>query len=216
MRWRWPRKPRRVQRPKPRPFRSTGDRRTAPIIQQQRITQAVRDILEAIGEDPGRDGLRETPQRVARMYEELFSGIGLDPAEAIDAVFDEEHHDPIVLRDVPFYSLCEHHLLPFFGMAHVAYIPNGKIAGISKLARALEVAARRPQVQERLTSQVADAVFTALDPKGVAVAVHAEHLCISMRGVRKPGSRVVTTATRGTFENCELGRETLLDLLREG
>ncbi len=192
-----------------------SDRRTRPIIQQHRITQAVTDILEAIGEDSNREGLRDTPQRVARMYEELFSGIGLDPVDAIDAVFYEEHHDPVVLRDVSFFSLCEHHLLPFFGLAHVAYIPNGKIAGISKLARALEVAARRPQVQERLTSQVAEAVYTALGPKGVAVSIEAEHLCVSMRGVRKPGSRVVTTATRGSFENCELGREALLDLLRE-
>jgi GTP cyclohydrolase I len=148
------------------------------------------------------------------MYAELFSGIGLDPVEAIDTVFEEEHPDPVVLRNVPFYSVCEHHLLPFFGQAHLAYIPNGKIAGLSKLARALEIAARRPQVQERLTSQVADAVLAALNPKGVIVEVEAEHLCMSMRGVKKPGSRMVTTAVRGDFASCNFDRDSLLALLR--
>ncbi len=172
-------------------------------------------ILEAIGDDPVREGLDRTPERVARMYAELFSGIGIDPVDAIDAVFDEDHHDPVILRNVPFHSMCEHHLLPFFGVAHIGYIPNGRIAGISKLARALDVAARKPQVQERLTSQVADAVLTALVPKGVAVEIEAEHLCVSMRGIRKPGSRVITIATRGNFENCDLDRESLLGLLRD-
>jgi GTP cyclohydrolase I len=148
------------------------------------------------------------------MYAELFSGIGLDPVEAIDALFEVEHSDPVLLRNVPFYSVCEHHLLPFFGQAHLAYIPNGKIAGLSKLARALEIAARRPQVQERLTSQVADAVFAALNPKGVIVEVEAEHLCISMRGVKKPGSRMLTTAVRGNFAGCDFDRDSLLALLR--
>lgn len=184
------------------------------IIQQQRIEQAVSHILEGIGEDPGREGLRDTPHRVARMYQELFSGIGLDPAEAIDTVFEAEHHDPVVLRNIPFYSVCEHHLLPFFGQAHLAYIPNGRIAGLSKLARALEITARRPQVQERLTAQWADAVFAALNPAAVAVEVEAEHLCISMRGVQKPGSRVYTTALRGEFQGCTLNQEGLLALLR--
>ena len=148
------------------------------------------------------------------MYAELFSGIGLDPVEAIDTVFEEGHLDPVVLRNVPFYSVCEHHLLPFFGQAHLAYIPNGKIAGLSKLARALEIATRRPQVQERLTSQVADAVLAALNPKGVIVEVEAEHLCMSMRGVKKPGSRMVTTAVRGDFAGCNFDRDSLLALLR--
>jgi len=182
-------------------------------IQQRRIEEAVSAILEAIGEDPQREGLQETPQRVALMCGELFSGIGLDPQAAIDAVFEEDYHDPIVLRDIPFYSVCEHHLLPFFGAAHLAYVPNGKISGLSKLARALEVVARRPQVQERLTGQLADAIFAALDPKGMVVEIEAEHLCLSMRGVKKPGSCIITTAVRGRFENCVLDRQGLLALL---
>jgi len=172
------------------------------------------DILEAIGEDPTRDGLESTPQRVARMYTELFSGMNSDPVDAIDAIFDEDHHDPVVLRNISFHSMCEHHLLPFFGVAHIGYIPNGRIAGISKLARCLEVASRRPQVQERLTSQVADAIVTALAPKGVVIEIEAEHLCVSMRGIRKSGSTVVTTASRGKFENCDMDRDSLLTHLR--
>ena len=148
------------------------------------------------------------------MYGLLFSGVGVDPSLAIDTVFEADHQDPVVLGNIPFYSLCEHHLLPFFGLAHMAYIPNQKIAGISKLARALEVASRRPQVQERLTGQVAEAIFTALNPSGVAVELEAEHMCMSMRGVEKPGNRVVTTAVRGRFENNDTDREALLALLR--
>ena len=170
--------------------------------------------MDAIGEDPSREGLSQTPQRIARMYESLFSGVGREPLEAIDAVFEIDSHDPVVLGNIPFYSMCEHHLLPFFGLAHLAYIPNGKIAGLSKLARALEVASRRLQVQERLTGQVADAIFAALDPDGVAVELEAEHFCMSMRGVKKPGSRVVTSAVRGPFKNWALGQEGLLTLLR--
>ena len=172
------------------------------------------EILAAIGEDPQREGLLDTPARVASMYQELFSGMGRDPAEEIDAVFEAEQQDPVVLHDVAFYSICEHHLLPFFGQAHFAYVPSGKIAGLSKLARALEVAARRPQVQERLTGQVADAIFTTLNPKGVVVELEAQHLCMAMRGIQKPGSRVTTIATRGRFEACDLDRNSLLDLLR--
>ena len=170
--------------------------------------------MEGIGEDLTREGLRDTPERVARMYEEIFSGIGLDPIEAIDAIFEQDHQDPVVLRDIPFFSVCEHHLLPFFGRAHLAYIPNGRVAGLSKLVRALEIAARRPQVQERLTSQWADAVFDALTPSGVAAEVEAEHLCMSMRGVQKPGSRVRTIAIRGTFQDCAYNRDSLLALLQ--
>jgi GTP cyclohydrolase I len=158
--------------------------------------------------------LRQTPLRVARLYEDLFSGVGLDPCAAIDTVFKSNGHDPVLLENVPFYSVCEHHLLPFFGLAHLAYIPNGKIAGLSKLVRALEVASRRPQVQERLTSQIADAIVAALSPDGVAVELEAEHLCMAMRGVQKPGSRVVTSAVRGRFEKSALGQERLLALLR--
>ena len=148
------------------------------------------------------------------MYDELFSGVGIDPREAIDAVFDEESTDPIVLHDVPFYTMCEHHLLPFFGSARLAYIPNGRIAGISKLSRALDLACRRPQVQERLTAQVADAIFDALAPQGVAVELKAEHLCMAMRGIQKPGVRVVTTAVRGDFPDGRWDRDSLLALLR--
>ena len=184
------------------------------VIHQERIEKAVGEILEAIGEDRQREGLLETPHRVASMYGELFSGLGLDPAEAIDAVFDEEHQDPVVLKDVAFFSICEHHLLPFFGKARLAYIPSGRVAGISKLARSLEVAARRPQVQERLTRQWADAVFEALNPKGLVAEVEAEHLCMSMRGVRMPGSRVVTTAARGGFAGSGHDQHSLMSLLR--
>lgn len=147
------------------------------------------------------------------MYRLLLSGVGIEPATAIDTVFEAEHHDPVVLSNIPFHSLCEHHLLPFFGLAHMAYIPKQKIAGISKLARALEVAARRLQVQERLTGQVADAIFSTLNPEGVAVELEAEHLCMSMRGIQKPGNRVVTTAVRGRFENWPMGGEGLLAML---
>ena len=168
-----------------------------------RIEQSINAILEAIGEDPTREGLQETPERVARMYQELFSGVGRDPQDAIDAVFESDSEDPVVLGNVPFYSMCEHHLLPFYGQAHLAYIPNGKIAGLSKLVRALEVASRRLQVQERLTGQVADAIFSALNPHGVVVEFEADHFCMSMRGVQKPGSRVVTTAIRGRFQSCK-------------
>ena len=177
------------------------------MIQQDRVQEAVRTILSAIGEDPNRKGLLGTPERVASMCAELFSGVGLDPAEAIDTLFEsadeglenEEESGVVVLRDVPFFSTCEHHLLPFFGRAHMGYIPNGTIAGVSKLARALDVVTRRPQVQERMTAQLADAMFRALNPDGVAVVVEAEHLCMVMRGVKKQGSLVVTATTRGPF-----------------
>ena len=181
---------------------------------QPNIEHIVTDLLIGIGEDPHRPGLRETPQRVARMYQELFSGIGVDPQDAIDAVFDEESADPVVLHNVPFYSMCEHHLLPFFGAASLAYIPNGRIAGVSKLSRALELASRRPQVQERLTGQVADAIFSALSPRAVVVELAAEHLCMAMRGVQKPGIRMVTTAVRGDFAGGCWDRDSLLYLLR--
>lgn len=195
------------------PWLSNKNKR-GPIIQQKQIEQAVSTLLEAIGEDPSREGLRDTPARVARMYKSLFSGVGLDPQAAIDAVFESDNHDPVLLENIQFYSVCEHHLLPFFGLAHLAYIPNAKIAGVSKLVRVLEVASHRPQVQERLTSQVADAIFSALKPDGVAVEIEAQHLCMSMRGVQKPSSRVVTSAIRGPFESCTLGREELISLLR--
>ena len=169
--------------------------------------------MAAIGEDPAREGLLDTPGRVARMYEGLFSGVGARAEEAIDTVFEAEGHDPVIVNGLVFYSICEHHLLPFFGEARLAYVPNGKIAGISKLARALEVAAHRPQVQERLTADVADAIFNVLQPDGVVIELEAEHLCMAMRGVKKPGARVLTSAVRGEFENYASGREGLLALM---
>ena len=182
-------------------------------VQKQRIKQAVSEILAAIGDDPAREGLLDTPDRVARMYEDLFSGIGASAEEAIDTVFEAGNHDPVVVNGLVFYSVCEHHLLPFFGEARVGYIPNGKIAGISKLARALEVAAHRPQVQERLTADVADAIFNVLQPDGVIVELEAEHLCMAMRGIKKPGTRVLTSATRGGFKTHPSGRDGLLALM---
>lgn len=166
----------------------------------EKIEAAVRLILEGIGEDPERDGLRETPARVARAYAELCWGVGRSPAEELDKFFESECEEMVVVRDIPFYSLCEHHLLPFHGRAHVAYIPSeGRITGLSKLARAVEIASHRPQVQERLTAEVADAVMEAMRPQGVLVCVEAEHLCMTMRGVKKPGTLAVTSAVRGSF-----------------
>lgn len=182
--------------------------------QDNRVRDAIAVLLEAIDEDPGREGLRDTPNRVAEMYAHLFSGTGSDPQDAIDAIFEADEGDPVVLRDVPFHSICEHHMLPFFGKAQLGYIPNGKIAGLSKLARALDLACRRLQVQERLTGQVADSIFKALSPKGVAVELEAEHLCMSMRGVEIPGNRVVTTAIRGSFDGAPLDAQGLLEIMR--
>ena len=181
-----------------------------------RVERAVRELLLAIGEDPERDGLRDTPSRVARMYEEVTWGIGRDARDVLSVQFDESHQEMVLMRDMPFYSLCEHHLLPFFGTAHVAYIPQGKIVGISKLARAVDIFAKRPQVQERLTSQIADAIMETVGPSGVAVVMRAEHLCMSMRGVRKPGTSIVTSALRGVFVDNEATRAEALSLLRDG
>ena len=152
--------------------------------------------MYAIGEDPSREGLQDTPKRVSEMYAELFSGMSLSPEQAIDTVFNEPSTDPVVMRHILFHSVCEHHLLPFFGSVSLAYVPKGKVAGLSKLARAVEVAAKRPQVQERLTTQVADAIYNALEPHVVVVEIDAEHLCMSMRGIKKPGTNVITTAVR--------------------
>lgn len=171
-------------------------------VDKARIEEAVRTILEAVGEDPSREGLRDTPRRIAEMYAELFSGVGADPYSLLEVGFEENHHELIVVRDIPFYALCEHHLLPFHGVAHVGYIPDGRIVGISKIARVVEVLARRPQVQERFTSQVADLLCEGgLRARGAGVVVEAEHLCMTMRGVKKPGSRIVTSATRGLFRD---------------
>jgi GTP cyclohydrolase I len=180
----------------------------------KKIEKGVRLIIEGIGEDAERPGLLDTPSRVAAMYEEIFSGIGADTSKLIVPMAGESHDEMVMIRDIPFYSVCEHHLLPFFGKAHIAYIPGaGKIVGISSLAKALEVYAKRPQVQERLTTQFADLIVSSLRPKGAMVVVDAEHLCMSMRGVKKPGSRVVTSAVRGMFRTKESTRTEMLELL---
>ena len=178
--------------------------------------RAVRDLLLAIGEDVDREGLAGTPRRVAEMYAEILGGLRENPAEQLDVTFDEQHEEMIILRNIAFYSLCEHHLLPFSGVAHVAYIPRGRIVGISRLARVVDSLARRPQVQERLTSQIADLIEERLQPRGVAVVVKAEHLCMTMRGIKKPGSKVVTSATRGGFRARQATRMEFLALLNGG
>ena len=182
---------------------------------RERIVRAVEEILAAIGEDPTRDGLLRTPERVADMYEELFSGIAKDPADELDVVFEMGHDEMIMVRDIPLYSICEHHMIPFVGKAHVAYIPNksGQITGLSKLARLVDTLSKRPQVQERLTTQIADAIEKALDPRGVLVVIEAEHLCMSMRGVRKPGSTTVTSAVRGQFRKSEATRAEAMNFI---
>ena len=176
---------------------------TAREVDLPRIEAAVREILLAVGEDPDRDGLRDTPARVARSYAEIFAGLRADPAEVLSTTFEIEHDELIVVRDIELYSVCEHHLVPFHGVAHVGYIPapNGRVTGLSKIARLVELYARRPQVQERLTSQVADALVRHLDAQGVLVVVQAEHLCMSMRGIRKPGASTVTSAVRGQLRD---------------
>jgi GTP cyclohydrolase I len=178
------------------------------VIDTGRIEKAVREILEAIGEDPDRDGLDRTPERVAAMYDELFSGLESDPDEVLTVTFEAGHDEMVLERDIAFSSICEHHLIPFIGRAHVAYIPgdDGRITGLSKLARLVEGYSRRPQVQERLTTQIANAIERVLLPKGVLVVIEAEHLCMSMRGVRKPGAVTVTSAVRGLFRDCEATR----------
>jgi len=181
-------------------------------VEISRIQRAVADILEAIGEDPNRQGLQQTPARVARMYQVLFAGVGARIEDAIDAVFETGDDDPVAVSRLPFHSLCEHHLLPFFGQARIGYVPRGKIAGVSKLGRALEVAAARPQVQERLTAEVANALFLVLQPRIAVVEIEAEHLCMSMRGISKPGARMLTIAVREDSASSE-EKETLLNLM---
>jgi GTP cyclohydrolase I len=173
-----------------------------------RIEKAVRELLEAVGEDPERDGLLDTPRRVAAMYAEVFAGLHQDPGQVLNVTFEAGHDEMVLERDIPFHSICEHHLVPFIGRAHVAYIPgeDGRVTGLSKLARLVDGYSRRPQVQERLTAQVADTLERALSPRGVLVVIEAEHLCMSMRGVRKPGAVTVTSAVRGLFRDCEATR----------
>jgi GTP cyclohydrolase I len=180
-----------------------------------RIEKAVREILYAIGEDPDRDGLLETPARVGRAYAEQFSGLGLTPEDVLTKVFDVDHDEMILVKDIEVYSTCEHHLVPFYGVAHVGYIPNeqGQVTGLSKLARLVDVFARRPQVQERMTSQIADGMMRVLEPRGVIVVIEAEHLCMTMRGVRKPGAKTVTSAVRGDFRTSDKTRAEAMALI---
>lgn len=179
-----------------------------------RAEAAVRELLLALGEDPDREGLRETPRRVAAAFQEVLGGRRIDPAALLQVGFDEGHDEMVILRDIPFFSICEHHLFPFRGAAHVAYVPRGRVVGISKLARLVDAVARRPQLQERLTAQIADIMMHGLQPDGVAVAVEAEHLCMTMRGIKKPGSRMVTSAMRGTFQTQNETRAEFLALVR--
>ena len=171
------------------------------MFDEAKIRAAVASIIEAIGEDPQREGLVDTPARVAEMYAELFMGINKDPREELSVCYEVGHREMVVVRDIPFYSMCEHHLLPFYGTAHIGYIPDaqGRVVGLSKLARVMEIVASRPQIQERMTTEIADAIMDGLKPSGVAVVVQAEHLCMIMRGVKKPGSNIITSAIRGAF-----------------
>ncbi|MDD5196683.1 MAG: GTP cyclohydrolase I FolE [Candidatus Omnitrophota bacterium] len=184
-------------------------------MNKKKIERAVTDILEAIGEDPKRKDLLETPKRVAEMYEEIFAGIKQDPEEELEVILDQKHHEIILLKGIPLYSVCEHHLLPFMGKASIAYIPkNGRVTGLSKLARVVDILARRPQVQERLTTQIAEIIMSKLRPLGVMVVLEAEHLCMSMRGVKKPGTLTITSAVRGIFKENEKTRSEALALIR--
>jgi GTP cyclohydrolase I len=182
---------------------------------QAKVEAAVLDLLVALGEDPGRDGLKRTPERVARAYAEQFAGLYLDPADVLQTTFDAHHEEMVLVKDIEMYSTCEHHLVPFHGVAHVGYIPNsaGRITGLSKLARLVDLYAKRPQVQERLTSQVADAMMERLEPRGAIVVIEAEHLCMSMRGIRKPGARTVTSAVRGMFQTSSTTRAEAMSLI---
>jgi GTP cyclohydrolase I len=183
-------------------------------IDTARIEKAVREIIEALGEDPDREGLADTPRRVARFYSEVFEGIHGDPGAVLDAFFGEEHYQEIVMvREIPFYSMCEHHFVPFHGQAHVAYMPRGRVTGLSKLARLVDGYAKRPQMQERLTAQIADSLADHLNPLGVLVVIEAEHLCMSMRGVKKPGALTVTSAVRGIMETNPATRAEAMSLL---
>jgi GTP cyclohydrolase I len=183
-------------------------------VDHERIAAAVREILLAVGEDPDREGLRKTPQRVARMYAEVFSGMHENPARHLETVFTEKYDEMVVLRDIPFYSMCEHHLMPFEGHAHVGYLPDGKVVGLSKLARVVDAFARRPQVQERLTTQIADLLMNELNAKGVAVVMEATHTCMTCRGVRKPGAVMVTSAVRGMCRDAAATRAEVMALFQ--
>lgn len=187
-------------------------------MDKEKIERAVRDILEAIGEDPDREGLKDTPARIARMYEEIFAGLNENPKDHLKIYFQEEKYEELVLvKDIPFYSTCEHHLVPFFGKAHVAYLPKGgRLCGLSKLARIVDTVAKRPQLQERITATIADSLMEALSPYGVVVVVEAEHMCMTMRGIKKPGSMTVTSAVRGFFSKDVAARAEVMSLINSG
>ncbi|GFG66047.1 GTP cyclohydrolase 1 [Mycobacterium kubicae] len=187
----------------------------ARVFDQPRAEAAVRELLYAIGEDPDRNGLRDTPARVARAYREIFAGLYTDPESVLNAMFDEDHNEMVIVKDIPMFSTCEHHLVSFHGVAHVGYIPNadGRVTGLSKIARLVDLYAKRPQVQERLTSQIADALMKKLEPRGVIVIIEAEHLCMAMRGVRKPGALTTTSAVRGQLQRDSASRAEALDLI---
>jgi GTP cyclohydrolase I len=185
------------------------------VVDRGKLEKAITMMIEAIGDDPGREGLAGTPQRVADMYSELFSGLQRDPKEELTVGFEVGHREMVVAKDIPFYSMCEHHFLPFYGVVHVGYIPNagGRVVGASKLARVVEVVARRPQIQERMTTEIAEALVEALKPDGVAVVIQAEHLCMTMRGIKKPGCNIVTSANRGLFRRKAATRAEFLSLI---
>ncbi|QET81877.1 GTP cyclohydrolase I FolE [Streptococcus dysgalactiae] len=183
-------------------------------INKEKAEAAIYQFLEAIGENPNREGLLDTPKRVAKMYAEMFAGLNKDPKEEFTAVFTEHHEDVVIVKDISFYSMCEHHLVPFYGKAHISYLPSdGRVTGLSKLARAVEVASKRPQLQERLTAQIADALVEALHPTGVLVLVEAEHMCMTMRGIKKPGSKTITTTARGLYKEDRSERQEVMALM---
>ncbi len=206
-----------IVRQKPSSHDSETSAEKMPISENdiEAIKQAVRTILRAVGEDPDRPGLKETPRRVANMYKEMFAGLHMEPERHLRVIFPERYDEMVLVRDIPFTSMCEHHLLPFSGVAHVAYIPDGKVTGLSKLARVVDEVARRPQVQERMTQQIADLIDAHLETTGVAVVISAEHSCMSIRGIRKPGSRTVTSALRGIFKTNESTRAEFMSLIAD-
>ena len=184
------------------------------MIDKKKIERAVSSIIEAIGENPEREGLVGTPKRIADMYAEIFDGAFKDPKGELQVGFEEGHHEMVIFKDIPFYSMCEHHFLPFYGIVHIGYIPSGRVVGASKMGRVVEILAKRPQLQERLTSMIADTIVDVLQPQGVAVVMQAEHLCMTMRGIKKPGSNIVTSATRGLFRKRPATRAEFLSLVQ--
>jgi GTP cyclohydrolase I len=194
--------------------RKISSERSYTVIDKEKIEQAVSSIIEAIGENPEREGLVDTPKRIADMYAEIFDGAFKDPKEELQIGFEEGHHEMVIFKDIPFYSMCEHHFLPFYGIVHIGYIPSGRVVGASKMGRVVEILAKRPQLQERLTSLIADTIVDVLQPQGVAVVMQAEHLCMTMRGIKKPGSNIVTSATRGLFRKRAATRAEFLSLVQ--